>query len=193
MEIKIEEKIKEGINQKKPINLIFYIVILIIIALVAFFIFKPKDEVNAPIVGEKSEEVMGEFSDIAQQSVTEKESGGAEEGEEVKKTEESFGDGVQVIEGDGFRAVITPVENSITGPKPVIREFTVKLSSTGSCIFHWNVDGASECSFINIIANKGVENVGDEGNMQTSEKGSYQIQCIGSGGMTTNSETLICQ
>lgn len=166
--------------KSKTINPVLAAVIVIIIIILGFMMLKPADKANAPIVDDETATTTDEMN------------GGS--GIDVKSdTSIDLNGGTQIIKGDGFEAKVTPIKNEgPTGPTPVVREFTFKKTTSGTCIFHWRVDDAKECSFVNPVKKEGNRDVGSEGNIQIVS-GSYQMQCIGDGGIITVSETLTCE
>lgn len=168
-------------KEKKSKNLLMAIIIVIIIVILGFILLKPTGEVNAP----------GDSEGIGQDELATTTDEMSDESN--ADTSIDLNGGTQIIKGNGFEAKVTPIKNQgPTGPTPIVREFTFKKTSSGSCIFNWRVDDAKECSFVNPVNKTGTRDVGSEGNIQIVS-GSYRVECIGDGGIITVSETLVCQ
>jgi len=189
-----ENNTKNMDTKNRSISPVMAVIIVIIIIILGFVVLKPADKADAPSDADEfaQEEVATTTEKVATttEDSSDNDAGGmkidAGAGATVKL-------GSKVIQGDGFTAVITPVENQgPTGPTPVVREFTFEKTSTGTCLYSWNVDEAEECSFVDPVSKNGTRDVGDEGNIQIVA-GTYQIQCVGSGGMVGVSEVLTCE
>lgn len=96
--------------------------------------------------------------------------------------------GVKVIQGNGYTATLKPVY----GEAPVINSFTmVKVDET--CRFTWDVSKAKRCDFLNADSKTGFKDVGAEGTVQMNDAGNYIVRCYGDGGKSTTSEVVSCK
>lgn len=167
-------------SKKQGPGLLWTIVSIIIIAGIAFLLFKPSDKAEAPTTDDvpavatttdantSTTTVQAPADTMPQQS-----------GEE------------RVIEGDGFTATIRNV--GPTGPTPVIVSFTVDQNGERACRFKWEVTDAATCNFATVGTQIAVKNVPLQSGLQTDDAGQYRLECAGSGGIETVSQTLTCE
>ena len=100
--------------------------------------------------------------------------------------------GTQVIYGDGIVTTITQTGGP-TGEAPIIEKFALDNPGSSVCRFSWDVRKAKTCNIINVTTKMQVSAVDDEGVIQTSEKGDYQLKCAGDGGKISVSEVVSCK
>ncbi|MFA7193714.1 MAG: hypothetical protein WC087_02260 [Candidatus Paceibacterota bacterium] len=100
--------------------------------------------------------------------------------------------GTQVIYGDGVVTTITQTGGP-TGEAPIIESFVLDNPGSAVCRFSWDVRKAKTCNFVNVSTKMQVDAVNDEGIIQTSEKGDYQLKCYGDGGKITTSSVVSCK
>ena len=98
----------------------------------------------------------------------------------------------QVIQGEGFIAEITPVANGEV-ILPEIKSFTLDRNENGVCRFSWDVSKAETCNFVNLTTSMQVKSAGDEGGIQTTDKGDFQLKCYGKNGGSIKSEVISCK
>ena len=178
----------EGDNKQNNKKSIITALVVVIVIILGIMLFKPADKANAPVDTNSMEEQHQENA-TSTEEVNEVSDYSEESGEGETNILE---DGVQVIEGDGFRAVVRPKDpNEVTGPAPVIEDFSVEQNNDKACKFSWNTDDAVSCKFMIVGTRESVRNVDVEGNLQIGS-GSYQLECTGSGGMKTTSDVLVC-
>jgi hypothetical protein len=171
---------------KKKIAPMWALIAVIIIAGILFLAFRPTNQVDAPTI-DGADDTTATSTVATSTAVTPTTVAPATSGSAAVAPATT--PGVQVIQGDGFTATIRPVE----GVAPTIKSFTVRQSTAGaSCIFTWDTKDATSCEVINTTAKTSVRGVPEEGTLQTSDAGAYQLSCKGTGGKTAVSALVSC-
>jgi|GEM_PF-1207588 hypothetical protein len=158
--------------------------LLLVVLIILFVVFKPADEVSAPMIDENQVEEVATTTASSTNGVGT--TSVPQAGAEVTQTTNENGE--QVIVGDGYIATVRPVAKQT----PVIEEFSTRLSATGeTCFYSWKVSMAQTCSLITGMSS-GIQDVGTEGSLQIAP-GTYILRCSGLGGTSVNSEALKCE
>ncbi|MBP9763478.1 MAG: hypothetical protein KBD10_01900 [Candidatus Pacebacteria bacterium] len=174
--------------KKFSISTIIAFIIILLAVLGLIMLRKPK-QIDAP--SDTQQEQVNQnatTSTEVKETVTTTTSTGLKDGTTIDPVT-----GVKTIISNGVMTTITPIKGP-TGETPEIKSFVLTSTKSGVCRFDWDVVKAENCNLINITTNMEVKNVGgDDGVIQTSEKGDYKLKCFGNGGKIAFSEVVSCK
>jgi hypothetical protein len=178
---------KEEKNEKKSQNVIATVAFVIALIIIAVIVMRPADKAVAPVDVPTNDAPVMDDSATTTEEIEEVE----DEVEPTPTPEPQNSSQGQVIQGDGFQAVIGDIRQ-VTEEVPIINSFTVRPSATGeTCFYNWSASKAQKCRFITGMGT-GVRDVGVEGSLQILA-GTYMLECEGIGGAKATSEALACE
>lgn len=174
---------------KKPSISTIIIFIVILLAVGGLVFLKGTKQINAPT---ETELTSTSTAQVTQSTTTSEQTISGDTPVSNSSLGATTNGNTQVIYGDGYITEITKVP--FKGILPEIKSFKLdSVSASGVCRFSWEASKAETCNFVNVTTNTQVSAAGDEGIIQTSEKGDYQIKCMGKEGGSVKSEVVSCK